>query len=820
MLTSPLVARVHLIDAPYHADKSYDYYITAEMRGSVAAGCFVKVPFGGGNRRRAALVVETLAESDFPIERMKPVEQIINESVTLNSEMLGLCAFMKEQTFCTVGDAVRTILPPQSLSKLIEYYKIAAPLSGGRVTDDMMTVYNFISRVGEATDSRIRDEAGDSAPKAIAALLLAGAIERGAEVRDGSRSRYIYYAQASENENPVRPRGKKQAAIIDYLCGNGKTTFDRLKSELAATPAQLKALCDAGHIEITQVDSYRDPYGSLDAAPPDGNILSDEQESAAQTLKTLFESGEAKAALLHGVTGSGKTRVIKRMIDTVRESGRSVIMLIPEISLTPQTVAFFRSYYGDKVCVLHSALSAGERFDAWRRMKKGEVDVCVGTRSAVFAPFDNIGMIVIDEEQESTYKSDMTPRYHARDIARYRCANHHALMLLASATPSLESYYKAESGIYTLVELKNRYGLAVIPEAHICDVREDTGAGDMSALGHVLRGELEKNLVSGEQSVLFLNRRGYNHFLSCPMCGEVITCPHCSVSLTYHTAKNAGGYLVCHYCGYRAVTPQKCPKCGSEHIRYMGFGTQKVEEELHKSFPAARVMRMDADTTSTKFSYDTMLAAFRDGEYDILLGTQMVAKGHDFPRVTLVGVLSADMSLYLDDYRSSERTFDLITQVVGRAGRASDGSLSAGRAVIQTFSPEHPVLRFAAAQDYKSFYQNEIALRRTLMFPPFCDIISVTLTGDVENELAASAEYFARRLGETASKRFSDVQIAVFGPIEPYLYKLQNKFRLKFVVKCVSNKRTRELMRMLLRDFGETMYKKISIAFDINPSNL
>ncbi|MBQ8697149.1 MAG: primosomal protein N', partial [Clostridia bacterium] len=497
---------------------------------------------------------------------------------------------------------------------------------------------------------------------------------------------------------------------------------------------------------------------------------------------------------------------------------------------TPQTVGIFSRVYGERIAVIHSGLSAGERFDEWRRIREGKVDVCIGTRSAIFAPFPNLGLVVMDEEQEHTYKSDQNPKYHARDVARFRCATHGALMLLASATPSLESFHRAQTGRYTLVRLTERYGEARLPEVVLADLRADAKAGDDSIMGSVLRAELEKNLREGEQSILFVNRRGYNNFLSCNMCGSVRLCPHCSVSLTYHAkgryralegesipaSRARNGYLTCHYCGYREAVPASCPECGNKVLQFMGFGTQLAENYLQDNYPDARVLRMDADTTQNKFSYDEILGDFRETGADVLLGTQMVTKGHDFPDVTLVGVLSVDSALYLDDYRANERAFSLVTQVVGRAGRAE----KAGRAVIQTYSPDHALLRRAAEQDYDGFYRDEIALRRALVFPPFCDMVLFSFSASGEETVLSGSTRFAERMKECLSKEeWQGIDLQAFGPFESPIYKKQDRYHMRLVIKCIANAKTRSLFAHLLRSYSADN-KKLNIQIDINPTNL
>ena len=594
---------------------------------------------------------------------------------------------------------------------------------------------------------------------------------------------------------------------------------------------QLTALEKKGLVRLEKKESYRNPY--LDSCinqQKDESPLSEEQRRAYLEIESLYEKEGPAAVLLHGITGSGKTRVIKEMIDRVTGDGKGVIMLVPEISLTPQTVGYFCAQYGERVAVIHSSLSQGERFDAWKRIRRGEADVVIGTRSAIFAPVKNLGMIVIDEEQEHTYKSDTDPKYLAHDVARFRSGKNNSLMLLSSATPSLNSYYKAVTGSYTLVEMKERYGNARLPEVVISDMRFEPDSGNVSPVGTVLTDSLRRVYSEQMQSIVFLNRRGYNSAVSCRVCGEAITCPPCSVSLTYHTRMPLGeaqdaaeyfriresrGLLACHYCGYKTRVPQLCPGCGAEHFKFVGCGTQKAEEELQKAVPGARILRMDMDTTGTKNAHNEILDKFRRGEADILLGTQMVTKGHDFPAVTLVGVMNADSSLYLDDYRAAEKTFSMLTQVIGRAGRGDDP----GVAVVQTVNPDSEVIRLAAAQDYKTFYEKEIRLRKALVFPPFCDIAVLTLSGTDEALLSASALKLSQRAKELLEGDYKEVKAVMFGPFEAPVYKVQNTCRMRLVIKCRLNRMTRQLISRLLWEFGKSV-KNVTLTADLNPSSL
>jgi len=738
---------VYILDAPYHIDKPYDYSVGHDLRGILRAGAFVTLPFGSGGRQRKALVVSVGDDPGCPVEKLKKITAAVDEDIWLSAEQLETCMFIKEHTFCTVGDAVRTMIPQKT---------------AGRYTT-----------VVEAT-------------------------EKALEYTEGT----------------AKLRSPAQMKILSAISLTKSVTLDVVKKEYGASASQIKSLEEKGLIRLTKYDDFRDPCANMQMTERRENLLNDEQESARRTLTALLDSGEPKGALLHGITGSGKTRVIVAMTDEVLARGRQVIILVPEIALTPQTLGLFASFYGSDIAVLHSSLSAGERYDAWRRIKEGRVRVCIGTRSAVFAPFDNLGMIVVDEEQEHTYKSDSNPKYNAIDVARFRCAKNNSLMLLASATPSLASYHKAVTGKYTLVELNKRYGDAKLPEAHIYDMRDEYRAGNLGGIGSKLKNEISGVLDAGKQAIIFINRRGYNHYVSCPLCGGVFTCPHCSVSLTNHT-HNGRGELRCHYCGYRTPTPDKCPECGGEHLNYVGYGTQKVEEELAELFPDKRIIRMDADTTSTKFAYDEILNAFREHQGDILLGTQMVTKGHDFPDVELSGILLADMSLYLDDYRANERTFSIVTQVIGRAGRSGEN----GRAVIQTFNPDHPVLKMAARQDYKEFYKNEVALRRAMVFPPFCDIFLIGFSGKRENEMQKCASSFTRELRRRLCEA-EDVKLAIFGPIEAPIYKVNEYYRMRLVVKGRSNAATRSLFAGMMSDYIREYGKGVSISIDVNPNTL
>ncbi len=835
-------ATVRILDVPLYADKPYDYYVPAELSGAVQPGCLVNVPFGRGNRKVSAVVTSLSDSCDY--DGVKPISSVSASGVVLSEDMLAVCRFLCGYTLCTFGEAARCTVPQAAFSKLREYYSVSENTDTEKVdklSEKSIFFYNFISARGKVSSDRLKNEFGSEAASLAASLVRLGLINREIEHKDASGGVYRVNASITEKGRELlsdpeqfnRMRSPMQAQILAILgkenaMMSASDIFERLGKN---GRVQLNSLEKKGLVEIEQQQVYRGVYtGNNAGCAPEP--MSPMQTQAYSQIEEQYSSGEPRAALLHGVTGSGKTRVIQAMIDRVAADGRGVIVLVPEIALTPQTVSIFCGCYGERVAVIHSSLSKGERLDAWNRIRQGKADIVIGTRSAVFAPLKNIGMIVIDEEQEHTYKSDTDPKYSAHDVARYRCGKHNALMLLSSATPSLNSYYKAEKGTYKLVEMTERFGNANLPDVIISDMRAELDSGNTSPLGSVLAEKLRETRNDSLQSVVLLNRRGYNSAVYCRVCGEAVKCPNCSVSLTYHTRvplgetdspeayikqRQARGILACHYCGYRSPVPSNCPSCKAEHFRFAGCGTQQAQEAIEKAVPGARVIRMDMDTTGTKSSHEKLLGAFRRGEADILLGTQMVAKGHDFPKVTLVGVINADSSLYLDDFRANERTFSMLTQVIGRAGRSKD----AGVAVVQTCNPDNQVIRLAASQNYKAFYSQEIKLRQAFTFPPFCDIALITLSGRNEALLAASSKALSERLKALLNGDYSDVEAVVFGPFEAPVYKVQNTCRMRTVLKCRLNKRSRALIHTLLCEFGAASRSdQISISADLNPSKL
>jgi primosomal protein N' (replication factor Y) len=538
--------------------------------------------------------------------------------------------------------------------------------------------------------------------------------------------------------------------------------------------------------------------------------LTDEQNNAYNGLIKDYQSKDPKVSLLYGVTGAGKTKVFLKLVDRAFADNKGVIVMVPEIALTPQTINIFANRYGNKIAVFHSAMSQGQRMDEWKRIKNGDALIAIGTRSAVFAPFSNLGLIIIDEEQEHTYKSEKTPRFHAREVAKFRAVQNNALLLLASATPSVESYTKAKSGKYSLYTLKKRYGNAVLPEVSTVDMKAEILNGNSSSISTPLYEELKTVLENKKQAIILLNRRGHNTYVSCASCGYVATCPNCSISMTYHSANKR---LMCHYCGHSVPVSNKCPECEGEHLKFLGVGTQKAVEELNSLFPDARILRLDADSTISRDSYATYLNAFAKGEYDILLGTQMVAKGLDFPNVTLVGVLSADSALYSEDFRSFEKTFSLLTQVVGRAGRGD----SSGKAIIQTVNPDNSIIELAKNQDYDGFYEKEILTRKVLTYPPYCDLAVVSVQSAFREEAENTINNIFVKMREMINNEFSDVKVIILGPAPSSVVKLHNRYRYRMIIKCKNNKRFRQMIKEAT---NIKLVKDVSLGVDINPETI
>lgn len=797
------VCQVRLFDTTLAFDKEYSYFIPDGLAGSVAAGCLAVVPFGGGNRRKSA-VVTSVSDAEER-DGLKPVLDVLDYPLANPDEALALAAFISERCFCTFGSALRLMLPAGVNVKSTVFYTAVS----SDCDDELYRYVRTREKVGE--DELVRSF-GEEGRAAALALCRRGLLVRGSEVEERENVKTELWASLLPSEGI--PSGPKQKLALRLLDENGDMSFAALR-EMGVGSATLRTMEGKGFVSIYEKRLHRLPYPS-DGYEKKPYTLSEEQKRVRDLAVSYMNSGKAEACLLYGVTGSGKTKIIIELVREALRQGRTAIVLLPEIGLTAQALSTYFSEFGDVCAVLHSRLSAGERADAYARISGGEVRVVVGTRSAVFAPLKDIGVIVMDEEQEHTYKSDKTPKYHARDVARFRCAKQGALLFLVSATPSVESFYRAQTGIYRLLTLEERYGGLELPKVEIEDLAGDREIEKGRLLGSRLRAALEETIAKGEQAILFLGRRGYNSSLRCRSCGYVFTCPRCSVSLNYHAysgEKARRGKLICHYCGHIEDKPLSCPQCGGAHIGYFGYGTQLLQDELEALFGEGAALRMDTDTTSAKRSHDEILKEFEEGQASILYGTQMVVKGLDFPRVSLVGLVMADSVLYMNDYRAPERMFSLITQLVGRAGRVE----KRGRAIIQTYNPQHQTLRLGARQDYRAFYESEIRLRKSVVFPPFCDIAVFGFSADGEDEALEAAGAFSD-LFEREAEADGAVRVIKMGPYREGIYKMGGKYRCRIIVKYRDDKACRRFFRKLILSFAPQKKGKIGFDIDVNPA--
>lgn len=812
------IAKVYVEKAAYHFDKPFDYLVPEQLSATLQRGCRVVVPFGNGNRRRQGLV-DGIDTVPAPEKALKPVLLQIDTEPVFSEEMFRLARFMVINTFCTFYDAVKTILPNGLNMNLSQEYRLTRipeedELSGFTFEERNLIAFLRKEKTDRELDEYLALQKSTGKHKLVDGLIAKGIVAVSDSAKQKVSDKNIALLRLSDEylngdwEGKLTPKQKEVVTFLEqnitadkkevmYFCGVGEGVLRTLVQRQVCTYVQkmVYRIPDAGDGKAESLEQI---------------ALSPAQQEVFDGISALLREHKAQVALLHGVTGSGKTQVFIKLIEQVIKNGEQALMLVPEISLTPQMVDRFKALFGEQVAVMHSSLSLGERLDEFKRIRDGKASIVVGTRSAVFAPFQKIGIIIMDEEGEPSYKSEAAPRYHTREIAKFRCVEHQALLLLASATPSVESRYKAQEGVYRYFELKERYADADLPEVFLVDMKEEERQANVASLSGMLQKEIRKNLERGEQTILFINRRGYQTAMQCIDCGEAVKCPHCDAALTYH---RDNGYMMCHYCGHSARPPKECPSCGGQHLKLTGLGTQKLQEELESLFPQARVLRMDTDTTYSRYAYGENFEAFGRREYDILLGTQMIAKGLDFPNVTLVGVLNADAGLYAPDYRSAERVFSLITQVVGRSGRAQ----KSGRAYIQTYLPEHPVISFAAQQDYESFFGDEIAARKILRYPPFCDVCTVSFSGTDPNAVAAAAKQFLRIMRRQAEGYTGKLSFQALGPMKAAMYKMGGKYREKIVIKCRCTSAFKQYLRHCLFAVSrEKSFRRITVYADVN----
>ena len=722
-------------------DRSFQYRVPEEMEAEIQVGMVVSIPFGNGNRERKGYVIGLSEKPAFDLSRMKELHGICSSEETTEERLIALAAWMKNRYGSTMVQALKTVLPVREKVKAKEKRYV-------------------ILNIDETKAAGLAEE-----------------LEKG--------------------------RCRARARLLRALLREPKLDYTRAAKELGMTSSVLKPLIDQGIVQVTQDEVYRMAIDGSNIPREQISVLTPDQKNALSQIEREWEKESPRPVLIHGVTGSGKTQVYMKLIQQVVDEGKQAIVLIPEIALTYQTVRRFYGWFGDKVSVLNSRLSAGERYDQFKRAKRGEIQIIVGPRSALFTPFSRLGLIIIDEEHEQTYKSENSPRYHARETAEYRAHMENAYLVMGSATPSLEAYTKCRNGEYCLVKLTSRFEDRPLPEVSVVDLREELKSGNRSILSRSLKNAVERRLERGEQSVLFLNRRGYAGFVSCRSCGEALKCPHCDVALTEHN----NGRLVCHYCGYEQPRVEKCPVCGSPYIGGFKAGTQQIEQVLHRTFPKARVLRMDYDTTRSKGSYERILSAFAAHEADILVGTQMIVKGHDFPDVTLVGAVAADLSLNEADYRCAERTFQLLTQAVGRSGRGS----KSGEAIIQSYHPEHYSIQAAAKQDYEAFYQEEMAYRTLMDYPPSAHMLSVLASGEDAELLEQGMDYLARFVSRISEK----YKVHVIGPAYASVGKVNDIYHKVLYLKYADEQVLQDIKNKTEKYIEvNSGFRKLYIQFD------
>ncbi len=819
MTDSPETAKIAVSAATYWVDRPYDYRIPDALRDKIAPGVRVVVPFGGGNRRTEGIVLSLGAAQ--PGVRLKNIASVLDAEPVLSPEMIRLAVWLRERYFCTVYDAVHAMLPAGLWYQMESVYTLCVGIdrerayeAAGKSGQERLVLDAVFAHGGSCPLTDLECVFENASPsRALQSLVRKGILQTDSREKrrvGDKKIRMVSLAVSAEDAQTAADRREKraplQSACLRLLCTLERVSLSELCYFTGASQSSVNALVKAGMVEITQDEVFRrSTFRSAETVPLP--VLNEEQRTAFEGILALYDGKKPSASLLYGVTGSGKTSVYVHLIDAMRRMGKASILLVPEIALTPQMIRIFSSYFGDDVAVLHSSLAVGERYDEWKRIKTGRARVVVGTRSAVFAPCSDLGLIIIDEEQEYTYKSENAPRYHARDAAKYRCASSNALLVLGSATPDVESRYRAEQGIYHFFTLRSRFNARQLPAVRIVDMRQELRGGNGSEISGVLLSELQENIRRGEQSILFLNRRGTASLVVCGECGHTYTCPHCSVNLTWHSANRR---LICHHCGYTRPLDDACPECGGM-LNQFGAGTQKLEEQLREALPDVELLRMDADSVSPAGSHEKILSQFREKKVPILIGTQMVTKGLDFENVTLVGVISADQLLYCGDYRAGERCFSLITQVVGRSGRGE----KPGRAIIQTFTPQNPVIRMASRQDYDGFYAEEIELRRLQNCPPFSDIVTVTVSAEDESTVLRCCAYIRDRMRSELRRRRD---AAVLGPAPLPVVRVSNRYRYRVTLHCRYDKEIRRLVSGLLIQCNTAKeYKGASVFADYNP---
>ena len=805
------VAKV-IVDVPtMQTDQPFTYLVPENLNEQLAVGMRVEVPFGNGNRhvQGFVLAIEPMAATvlDEANVQLKELVAVLDLKPVLNTEMLALADYMKEKTFAFKITCLQTMLPSVMRADYQKYIYLTDELSE-ELQDQLFYGLEEISW-DQAQERGLLPQ--------LMALRKQQKVDIRYEVTTRNKVKMVRFIQAAKEFEQLeeirlglRKGAKKKEQLLYYLqrLGTEKVTAVKEMKELGFSTALLNEAAKNGWLTFIEKEAYRDPFANQTFEKTTALSLNAEQQVAVETILQSVQEQQSQTYLLEGITGSGKTEVYLQVIAEVLNQGKTAIMLVPEISLTPQMVQRFKSRFGEHVAVMHSGLSQGEKYDEWRKIERGEAEVVVGARSAIFAPIENIGVIIIDEEHEASYKQEETPRYHARDLAIWRSEYHHCPVVLGSATPSLESRARAQKNVYQRLRLTQRANqAATLPTIDVVDMRQEVENGNVSSFSMSLQEKLQERLEKNEQSVLLLNRRGYSSFVMCRDCGYVLPCPNCDISLTLHMDSKT---MKCHYCGHEERIPYRCPNCGQDKIRYYGTGTQKVEEELQTLLPDSRILRMDVDTTRRKGAHEKILRTFGEGQADILLGTQMIAKGLDFPNVTLVGVLNADTALNLPDFRSSERTFQLLTQVSGRAGRAE----KPGEVIIQSFNPEHYAIQLAKAQDYEDFYTKEMYIRHRGNYPPYYFTVQITASHPEENEAAKQMFQIATKLKQGLSP-----QAILLGPTPNAIMRVNNRYFYQVIIKYKQEPMLQPLLKEILTDTQRATARGLKLSIDAEPMN-
>ena len=800
------VAKIVIEQTAYSFDKPYSYIVPNSMEAVAECGCRVIVPFGNGNNTRQGIIVE-LYDTDN-VGSLKQISSVLDSKPILDNEMLLMAKWLHEQLFCTYFDAIKATLPAGVSFKITEVY-----LKGNAEFEERFSQLNEYFSINPITSKEALFEEFDFLDEKTLVYLQKSSqiIKKGTAVRklNDTTAKFVR-PNITINELSQYKLSPKQLEVLKYIINNKPVSVKDVLYYTGVSVSVVNALKSKDLIDFFEKEVLKPYYNNESDTAEDEIVLTNEQQLVFNGLKELYSSDKLEEALLYGVTGSGKTSVFLKMVDEAVANNKGVIIMVPEISLTPQTISIFGKRYGEKIAVFHSAMSQTTRMNEWKRVKNGDAIIAIGTRSAIFAPVKKLSLIILDEEQEHSYKSEKAPRFHARDLAKFRAKYNNCLLLLASATPSIETYAFAKANKYKLFTLTKRYGNAMLPNVKIVDMKREVAQGNTGSLSKELLSEISLALDNSHQAIVLLNRRGYNTYVSCPSCGFVATCPNCSVTMTYHSANER---LMCHYCGHSESANKVCPSCNNAKLRFVGMGTQKIEQELKIAFPEARVLRLDADSTSSRGSMSEYLEKFSDGEYDIMLGTQMVAKGLNFPNVTVVGVLGSDSAMNSVDYRSFERSFSLLTQVLGRAGRGD----FIGTAVLQTNEPSSKLIELAAKQDYDAFFNDEIMSRKMLIYPPYCDLVAIYVQSETQNDGMSVANTVFNNIKTLIKDKYPNIKLIILGPSVSMVPKIKNRYRFMLLIKVKNNRDFRDMLRQAINVKTD---KSTNIIVDINPETI